>query len=239
MKRYLLTIALLITVALLVSTTAGSQTQKRGYADAAIGTDINDILPDDMIYMYPEFLKGSVLFLDRSIAEGVMNIYLPGLQLYFIDSNKDTLVMRNQDEARLLMIGHDTYLRHNKTWVRILATSGTSAFCLKSVVKIHEDVKIGAYGTADVTSSITNVDMMYGGMEGSTATRLKNLRHIPYTLTHYGLLYDGSKLFIANVKNFKRLFPDRRDDIENYIAENKLNLNDAKDALQLFNFLNL
>jgi len=238
MKRNTLTIALLIAVALLLCETSGAQVQKRGYTEAVIGTDINDILPDDMIFMYPEFLKGSVHFLDRSVAEGVMNIYLPGLQLYFIDSNKDTLVMRNQDEARLLTIGHDTYLRHDKTWVRILATSGTAAFCLKSVLKIHQDVKIGAYGTTDVTSSITNVNMMYG-VEGNTAIRLKSLRHIPYTLTHFGLLYDGSKLYIANVRNFKRMFPDRKDDIEKYIAENKLNLDDAKAALQLFNFLNL
>ncbi|NLH24369.1 MAG: hypothetical protein GX474_07625, partial [Bacteroidales bacterium] len=86
MKRNPLTIALLIAVALLVSAIAGAQTQKRGYTEAVIGTDINDILPDDMIFMYPEFQKGSVHFLDRSVAEGVMNIYLPGLQLFFIDS---------------------------------------------------------------------------------------------------------------------------------------------------------
>lgn len=107
-------------MALLLCETSGAQVQKRGYTEAVIGTDINDILPDDMIFMYPEFLKGSVHFLDRSVAEGVMNIYLPGLQLYFIDS-MNTLVMRNQDEARLLTIGHDTYLRHDKTWVRMLS----------------------------------------------------------------------------------------------------------------------
>jgi len=66
MNKNTLTIALLIAAVLLLSANAGAQTVKRGVTEAAIGTDLNEILPDDMIFMYPEFLKGSVLFLDKS-----------------------------------------------------------------------------------------------------------------------------------------------------------------------------
>ena len=237
MKKNVLTITTLIVALLVLPVTTGAQTTKRGTVEAAIGTDLNEILPDDMIYMYKEFQKGTVFFHDRSTAEGIMNIYLPGSHLHFIGA-KDTLQMKNQDAARLLSIGSDTYLRHDKIWSRIIATSGTTALCLRSVVNIHSDQKIGAYGTTDATSSIANVDMVHS-MEGSSSGRLKSLRRIPYSITHYALLYDGQKLHSATKRNFRKLFPDKKDDIDKYIKEHKLNLTTAKDALQLYQFLTL
>ena len=137
MKKIALTIAPLIAAVLLLPAIAGAQTVKRGVVEAAIGEDLNEILPDDMIYMYSEFQKGTVLFRDRSSAEGLMNIYLIGSELHFISPQKDTLVMKNQDSARLLSIGTDTYLRHDRVRVRILATDASTAICLRSVVSIH------------------------------------------------------------------------------------------------------
>ncbi|NLA15739.1 MAG: hypothetical protein GX877_04285 [Bacteroidales bacterium] len=236
MKKTALTIASLIAVQWLLLVPANAQTIRKGVTEAAIGTELNEILPDDMIYMYPEFQKGTVLFLDRSSAEASMNIYLPGSELHFIDASNDTLAVKNQDAARLLSLGADTYLRHDKIWVRILATGNEAAFCLRSVVNVHTDQRIGAYGTPDATSAISNVNMMYG-VEGGTTVRLKSLRKIPYSITHYALLYDGQKLYNATKRNFRRLFPNRRADIDKYISENKLNLSRAKDALQLYNFL--
>jgi len=46
-------------------------------------------------------------------------------------------------------------------------------------------------------------------------------------------------LLVANIRNFRKIFSEKRADIDNYVSENKLNLNKAQDALKLFNFLNL
>jgi len=76
-------------------------------------------------------------------------------------------------------------------------------------------------------------------MPGASSIRLKNLQKVPYSLTHTAFLYDGSKLLVANIRNFRKIFSEKRADIDNYVSENKLNLNKAQDALKLFNFLNL
>lgn len=238
MKRNVLSIISIIAMLLLCPIVTQAQTIKRGMVEAAIGTDLNEILPDDMIYMYKEFQKGTVLFHDRSTADGIMNIYLPGSELHFIDANKDTLQMKNQNVARLLSIGPDTYLRHDKIWTRIIATSGATALCLRSVVNVHTDQKIGAYGTTDATSAISSVDMIYD-MDGNRSERLKSLRRIPYSIAHYALLYDGEKLYNTSKRNFRKFFPDRKTEIDTYIKEHKLNLSTARDALQLYQFLTL
>ena len=69
------------------------------------------------------------------------------------------------------------------------------------------------------------------------AVYLKTLRKF-YSVTHDALLYDGSKIFMATRKNFRKLFPEK-DLVKTYIKDNKLDLTKAQDALQLFNFLNL
>ncbi|HOO42187.1 MAG TPA: hypothetical protein P5167_00920 [Bacteroidales bacterium] len=217
-----------------------AQTRQRGVVEAAIGSDLNTVLPDDVVYMYPEFQKGTILFSDRSTSEGMINLYLIGSHLHFISPEGDTLVMKDQDAARILSIGKDTYLRHDKSWIRLLSVMGSKAIGIRSSVNIEQTQKIGAYGMADATSSISDISAMYD-VPGSSAQTvyLKSLRDIPYTLTHQALLYDGNKLYIASRRSFNKLFPDKKDLVKNYIKENKLDLNQAQDVLQLFNFLNL
>ena len=54
------------------------------------------------------------------------------------------------------------------------------------------------YGTPDATSAISNVNMMYG-VEGDNRVKVCK---IPYSITHYALLYDGQKLYNATKRNF-------------------------------------
>jgi len=148
--------------------------------------------------------------------------------------------MKDQDAARILSIGKDTYIRHDKSWIRLLSVMGSIAIGIRSSVNIEQTQKIGAYGMADATSSISNISALYD-VPGSSAQTvyLKSLRGIPYTVTHEALLYDGNKLYIAGKRNFGKLFPGKKDLANKYIKDNKLDLNKAQDALQLFNFLSL
>ena len=230
----------LIAATILLPSGIVAQTVQRGIVEAVIGSDLNSVLPDDVVYMYPEFQKGTILFSDRSTSEGTVNLYLIGSHVHFIAPAGDTLVMKDQDAARILSIGKDTYIRHDKSWIRLLSVMGTKAVGIRSSVNIEQAQKIGAYGVTDATSSISNVSALYD-IPGSPShtVYLKSLRNIPYTVTHQALLYDGNKLYIASKRNFNKLFRDKKDLIKKYINENKLDLNKAQDALQLFNFLSL
>jgi hypothetical protein len=245
-----------ITVVLIAATMLPSgivaQTVQRGIVEAVIGSDLNSVLPDDVVYMYPEFQKGTILFTDRSTSEGTINLYLIGSHVHFIAPGGDTLMMKDQDKARLLSIGKDTYIRHDRSWVRIISVQGPLAMGIRSTVNIEQAQKIGAYGMADATSSISNVSRIsdienqptaagtYGNAYGSTGSvYLKTLRNIPYSVSHDVLLYDGEKLYMPSKRNFRKLFPGKKELADKFIKENKLDLNKAQDALQLFNFLSL
>jgi len=229
-----------------------AQNTQRGIVEAVIGSDLNSVLPDDVVYMYPEFQKGTILFSDRSTSEGTVNIYLIGSNVHFITPGGDTLMMKDQDKARLLSIGKDTYIRHDRSWVRIISVKGSLAMGIRSSVNIEQAQKIGAYGMADATSSISNVGRIsdiqnqstatdaYGNAYGSSSSvYLKTLRNVPYSVTHDVLLYDGDKLYMPTKRNFRKFFPDKKDLVNQFIKDNKLDLNEAQDALQLFNFLSL
>ena len=239
MRKFFMSIVLLAAVILLPSGMF-AQTVSIGVVKAVIGSDLNSVLPDDVVYMYPEFQKGTVLFNDRSTSEGIVNLYLIGSHIHFIGPDGDTLAMKDQDTARVLSIGKDTYIRHDKCWVRLLSVQGSLAFGIRSTVHIEQAQKIGAYGMTEATASISNVAMLHD-IPGapSHAVYLKTLRNIPYSVTHDALLYDGSKIFMATRKNFRKLFPEKKDLVKTYIKDNKLDLTKAQDALQLFNFLNL
>jgi hypothetical protein len=242
----------LIAATILLPQAIIAQNATRGVVEAVIGSDLNSVLPDDVVYMYPEFQKGTILFSDRSSAEGTVNLYLIGSQVHFIAPGGDTLVMKDQDKARLLSVGKDTYIRHDRSWVRIISVQEELALGIRSTVNFEQAQKIGAYGMTDATSSISSVDRIsdiqnqptasgaFGNAYGSTSSAyLKSLRNIPYTLTHDVLLYDGEKLYTPSRRNFTKFFPGKKDLIKKYVKDNKLDLNKAQDALKLFNFLSL
>ena len=112
-------IVTLILATILLPAVTIAQTNQRGVVEAAVGSDLNSVLPDDVVYMYPEFQKGTILFSDMSTSEGTINLYLIGSDVHFIAPTGDTLVMKDQDDARILSIGRDTYVRHDKSWVRL------------------------------------------------------------------------------------------------------------------------
>jgi len=160
--------------------------------------------------------------------------------------------MKDQDKARLLSIGKDTYIRHDRSWVRIISVKGALAIGIRSSVNIEQAQKVGAYGMADATSSISPVGRIsdienqpaatdaFGNAYGSTGSvYLKSLRNIPYSVSHDVLLYDGEKLYMPTKRNFRKFFPDKKDLIDKFSKDNKLDLNKAQDALALFNFLSL
>jgi hypothetical protein len=233
-------IVTLILATILLPAVTIAQTNQRGVVEAAVGSDLNSVLPDDVVYMYPEFQKGTILYSDMSTSEGTINLYLIGSDVHFIAPTGDTLVMKDQDDARILSIGRDTYVRHDKSWVRLLAVKGALAIGIRTSVNIEQEQKTGAYGMADATSSISNVSALYDVPSSSAQTvYLKSLRNIPYKVNHDALLYDGTKLYLSTRRNYRRLFPDKKDLVNQFIKDNKLDLNKAQDALQLFNFLSL
>lgn len=207
---------------------------KKGIIQAALGENLTPLLPDDVVYMYPVFQQGTVLYYDNSSSGGLMNIFLIGSDLHFVDAQGDTLVLNNQDNVRLLSIGRDTYMRHNKAYVRILDTDNEVALGIRSLVTLEEAQKIGAYGQVNNTAAISDITVMHQSNQGYY---LKSLKNIPYRLRQDVLLYANDRLYVANKNNFSKLFPNRKDDITAYVKEHKTDFDNAQEALDLFHYL--
>ncbi len=214
-----------------------AQNSQRGVVQAAIGTDMASILSGDVVYMYPEFQKGTVMFKDKTFAEGDLNLYLIGSTLHFRDAKGDTLVLKDQDQINMVSIGKDYYMRFDKAYVRILNETDNVAFGIRSILIFEQAQKVGAYGTVNNTSAISEISSIanLGGTVGTTY--LKSLKNIPYVIRHDGMLYDGTKLYMATRKNFLKLFPGRKDEITQYCQTHNVDFSKAGQTLALFNYL--
>lgn len=207
---------------------------KQGVIQAVVGTDLSKALPGDVVYMYPSFQNGSIMYKDNTFGEGKMNLYLLGEDIHFIDPKGDTLELNNQNDVKMVSIGKDMYLRFQNSYVRILESTDQVALGMRSYVFLDHSAKEGAYGVVSNTMSVTT---MRSVSEGGREYYLSSLKNLPYTLKHDLFLYANEKLYMATKKNFIKLYPEKKADIEAFIKENKTNFDNAQDALALFVYL--
>ncbi|MDD4655697.1 MAG: hypothetical protein WC396_08000 [Bacteroidales bacterium] len=237
MKNKVLAIASLICIMGTLPVALSAQKSQRGIVQAAIGTDMASVLSEDVVYMYPEFQKGTIMFNDNTFAEGELNLYLIGSTLHFRDIKGDTLVLKDQDLINMVSIGKDYYMRFDKAYVRILNETDKVAFGIRSILHFEQPQKVGAYGTVNNTAAISEMSSIVNFGDAGGTTYLKSLKNIPYVIRHDGMLYDGTKLYMATRKNFLKLFPGKKNDIIDYCRAHKVDFSNAGHTLALFNYL--
>lgn len=221
-------------VCLLLSAIRLPAQDKAGRVKAIIGESLEKVLPDDAVFMYPQFIEGSVLYNDGKSGQAPLNIYLPTSSLWFIDPHKDTLMLARQNDIKMATLARDIYIRYNGSFIRILKSHNGKMFGIQISVKLLEPAKKGAYGGEDHTSSI---DMLSSFSLDGARYRLSTLRGISYTVSYLPIIGKDDRLMIASRRNFNRVFPEYKAQIEEYVKKERLNFSDTEAVMGLYSYL--
>lgn len=200
---------------------AGMQAGARAQAPLVGG------VPADVYYLLPAFADGVVYITGQGPAQGEMNICAVDNSLRFKDKDGQELEASEPDKIISAVIGDAYFIRSNGVFYRKYPVSGDIGIALKREVIIRKDVKRGAYGMEDQTSSIREYSTIYA--DGVTY-QLNQNKAYPYNVTETLFLCQGNAIFPLNKKNLKKLFPDRKDDIEAWFKARN-NLPDTVDGL--------
>ena len=195
----------------------------------AFGQEAKGNIPADVFYLLPEFGQGMVYFSDQGPAQGQMNICAVDQTLRFLDNDGKEL-SSNADNITRVVIGDVVFVRVDGAYYRLYPITDELTVAYRRDVEIIRDVKKGAYGTESRTSSIRNVGTFQA--DGMMYT-LQQAADYPYHVTESCSLFQAGSIVPFNKRNLRKLFPDRKDDLDAWLKANR-NLPKGIDEVKAF-----
>jgi len=193
MKRYL-TIA-----ALLISLVAGAQ-----------NSDTQG-LPPEAYYLMPEFRPGMIYFNGQLPAQGKLNICALDNTLRFIDKSGKEMEATGIDNVAKVKIDTVFFIRSGGLFYRMYPVRGDAGVALKRDVKFISEGKTGAFGTTSQTASIRENNSVYAD---GIAYEINKDKEVKYEIVETLYLYKGDDVYTLNKNNLRRVFPDKKAEID-------------------------
>ncbi len=168
-------------------------------------------IPDEDFYLMPAFCDGMVYLRGQAPAQGKMNICAVDNTLRFIDNNGVELEAANAEQIVRVQLDTVWFIRNRGVFYRMYPASYDMGVALRRDVRIIRDAKEGAYGGSSQTSSIREYSSLY---TESGVYNLNSNKTYPYDVKETLYLYKGEGVYPLSKNNLKKLFPDKKADIE-------------------------
>jgi hypothetical protein len=218
----------------LLGSTAGL-TQQRDKIRVRAGEDIAQAYSPNGFYRFPDFTKAVLYFYTGSNNTGLrFNYNLLAGNLQFISPRGDTLDLAVPATIDSVVFDN-TVLYYREGFLELTARIDSLRLLKKTVVKLDVE-KIGAYGQASPTASITNYNSFFSG---TGVHKLTINQDVVVSETVSWLLMDPKgKLSKATKSNFLAgLSPATKQKADDYHKRNKVNYEKEADLLKLIKAL--
>lgn len=189
----------------------------------------------DKLLIFDQYKEGRVTMKDGEYYTGLLNINTLTQSLRMISLQGDTIVIDAESKVEAVSAQGEFFRKLDNYYVQILdICDGVSLGLVRKMVILKEEV-IGAYGgTTDVASMAKVSSLEVDARIDKIATGSNTIR---YEYSELMFLVKGDKMYPATRKNYRKLFPRRRSDINSYVEENKISFADNKQIAELFNYL--
>ncbi len=186
-------------------------------------------------YRYPQFIQGFILLKNKNTASALVDYNQLSGQMLFINTKGDTLEISNPENISYVAILNDTFYYFDKSYIeRISHYDGVNLF-KKETIQYNGRERKGAYGGYSKTAAANAIDKV---PDENGIKRIGVDENTLYAIsTHYYLSNVPGNLVPAVKRNFKKLFPKKGEELNEYLSKNKVNYNSGKDLFNLIEFL--
>lgn len=215
--------------------------------------DLSKAERDSIIFAFPACTPGTVYMKDGSIAKAKLNYNYYEPQVLFLNEQptapEDTLRrLDNLADVVLIEIG-------DRSFVPVLGGTSLGEIIMNNQVSVVmtkkvniEEKKTGAYGTGGSTSSIRSVSSFtgasgasssgYSGQTTFTSVNYDFASNAELSIDRRLFLMKDNKVVPVSKKSLTKMFPKAADFIKQYIEEQKPDLENPDDVINLVNLAN-
>ncbi len=223
MKKILSSVMLFIAVSLLSTSIFGQKIERRKVSDPEKG------ISSEEVYFLPEFKKGVIYFKDGQRSSGMLNVNMFFQKLYFITPEGDTLALKNNDDVQRAFAGTHQFYLINGDYNEVVDMCDDVLLCEVKRISFESEQQ-GAYGSTSSTTAIKKVSTYSeGGNE-----RVFDNHATEYIFSSKPYLVKGSKRYQVTKKALLKLLPSRKNEIEQYLSEGKVDFDDIGSLRAMF-----
>lgn len=190
-------------------------------------------------FLDPVFQFGWVNFKDGAISEQNFNYYLNLNQICYLNEEGNPLVLSDLSDIESVTYGKRTFLPIDKLKVAEVVKTFSNDLVLllqrQSKVSRVSDSS-GPYGTSTETASISRLNTMHEWDINQQLEAESMYKRI--IKENFILLKNGESHKISNLRSFRKVFRSRWADIRAYASENKTDLENYQDLINLIEFAN-
>ena len=168
-------------------------------------------LPPEAYYLMPEFKPGMIYFNGSVPAQGKLNICALDNTLRFIDKSGKEMEATGIDNVIKVKIDTVFFMRSGGLFYRMYPVHGDVGVALKRDVKFINEGKTGAYGTTTQTASVRENNSVYAD---GIAYEIRKDKEAKYEIVETLYLYKGDDVYTLNKNNLRRVFPDKKAEID-------------------------
>ncbi|MBN2482551.1 MAG: hypothetical protein JXB19_12485 [Bacteroidales bacterium] len=213
-----------------------SRAQEAGTFVVKPGESIADVLTNEEIYKYPEFIQGKVLFTSGTYIEAMLNYNKVLGEMQFINNKSDTLVIANNNEINLISLSEDTFF-YDDGYLELVAGSDNIQLLVRNYVRLRDVKKQGAYGTTSSTGSADNYTSISSGDNAGTY-QLKSSQEMVYSfVVEYYFRSGNMECLEARKNKLLKRYPEHKKEIKEFIKEESVNFNRRDDLVRLTLYL--
>jgi hypothetical protein len=185
-------------------------------------------------YMFPGFTKGLVRMKTGESFNAVLN-YNTVTENMVWEKDGKLLDLANMESVDTIFLQNRKFIPVDKVFYEVLVNAPISMFIQHKNDLVQAGSPAG-YGSTSQTSSIKNFSSI------ALNSRTYNLALPPdYTLnqsTVYWIKKSNTMFSFLNKRQFLKIFPGEKDEIEKFINQNRLKFENRDDLIKLVNYCN-
>ncbi|WPP49944.1 hypothetical protein [Catalinimonas niigatensis] len=203
-----------------------------------IGSDeeIEKAIPANERYRFENFRQGEVLFQNGTQANARLNYNLLIEEMQFVDITGDTMSLADEHLIKRIKLGENIFYYDEKSgFVEVIGDYTPVKLSIHQKFTTVNAEKMGAYGQSSAVSSIKT----YSSYSTSNGQRqnLKLKGDVVLAIESIFYLVDqNNRIYKANKSAIRKIFPEQKQAIQEYVKQEAIDFNDEEDLKKLLQY---
>ena len=185
------------------------------------------------IYLFPEYTDGSVALKNRTFVKTKLNIDTFHDKLLYMDGDQ-IMELADFSDVSAVYIGERTFIPQGKSLYEVVDLGHGKSLLVKWHQTKNSMGKKGAYNQLTHAASTTSIDPNYHSP--SVFQRGGKEEFLTMTDNSYGFLINGKFKKFTDKRSFVKLFPDKKEALEQFFAAEEIFFNNPDDVIKAARF---
>lgn len=199
--------------------------------------DINTQFTQNAQFFFNSFQKGTVVFENSTKTSTKLNYNVVSNNIYYIDNEK--IYVLSPENVKYIFICNKKFYPLNNKVYELIYNKKIQILTEREVSWEEFQKRKGAYGAKSPNTVGTNlnyIDLTNIAEDQTYLVNLKDNEDKEITVNLNFKIKYGNNLYSTSKRSFYKIYPNYKKEIQQYIKDNNLNLNQNSDLIKLANY---